>query len=40
MKKFYLVLKILPILAVLIVLAYLVTPGDSEVILEKPWFGE
>ena len=40
MKKFYLVLKILPILAVLIVLAYLVTHGDSEVILEKPWFGE
>jgi len=30
MKKFYL------ILAALIVLAYVVTPGDSEVILEKP----
>ncbi len=38
MKKFYLILKILLILVILIAVAYLVTLTDSEVILKKPWF--
>ena len=38
MKKFYLILKILFILAILIAVAYLVTPPDSEIILKRPWF--
>lgn len=37
MKKFYLILKILLILAILILVGYLVTTPDSEIILEKPW---
>lgn len=37
MKKFYLILKILLILAALIALSYLVTTPDSEVILKRPW---
>lgn len=37
MKKFYLILKILLILAVLITLGYLATTPDSEVILKRPW---
>lgn len=37
MKKFYLILKILLILAALIALGYLVTSPDSEVILKRPW---
>lgn len=38
MKKFYLIFKILLILAALIIVGYLVTTPDSEVILKKPWF--
>ena len=38
MKKLYLILKILIILAILIAVGYLVTTPDSEVILKKPWF--
>ncbi|KKU23203.1 MAG: hypothetical protein UX36_C0008G0003 [Microgenomates group bacterium GW2011_GWC1_46_15] len=37
MKKLYLILKILLVLAALIALGYLVTPPDSEVILTRPW---
>lgn len=37
MKKLYLILKILLILAALIALGYLVTTPDSEVILKRPW---
>ncbi|MEK7520914.1 MAG: hypothetical protein AAB560_02445 [Patescibacteria group bacterium] len=37
MKKLYLILKILLILAALIALGYLLTPTDSEVILKRPW---
>ncbi len=40
MKKFYLILKILLILAALIALSYLVTIPDSEVMLKKPWLEE
>ncbi|MEK7131360.1 MAG: hypothetical protein AAB797_01310 [Patescibacteria group bacterium] len=38
MKKLYLVLKILIILAALIAVGYLATTPDSEVILKRPWF--
>jgi len=38
MKRLYLILKILIILAILIAAAYLVTTPESEVILKKPWF--
>ena len=40
MKKFYLILKILLILAALILLGYVVTTPESEVMLKKPWFEE
>jgi len=38
MKRFYLILKILLILAALITLGYLVTTPESEIILKRPWF--
>jgi len=38
MKKFKLILIILIVLAALIAVAYIVTPVDSERMLERPWF--
>lgn len=40
MKRFYLILKILLILAILIAVSYLATTPNSEVILKRPWLRE